>query len=704
MILNKLSNKLALMFFAGALSMCAATVAVTSFLASGVANEQADKALNSAMLGKRKSVELALGQVMDGARSFSELPGAKDSIMKMRVGWKNLKENQTAQIREIFVDNNPYSENERHLLVEPEVKNYYVNNHKVIHSVFEDLVGRGQFSDVALIDPDGNIVYTYRKGPAFGYAVGSPEVAGMPIQDALSQVMAGATAEKSTAGAVYSSGFKVSDNGDVELVLAAPVFYLGKFFGAVAFTANNESFANLLNDKTGIGTTEVAMLYDGQGRLARFSEGSTEAEVTTLDAIKVAADRLDLNGTDMGFVMAETEVGGKPFGILEAVSQAELSSAANRITFGATIAGIVCLLPIVGLVWWLTGRMFAPLTHLSGAARKIADGDLAVPVGATGRKDEIGEMARCIDIFKENSIERERLAEERKVGHIAREQRENSVNTMIAEFRSEAQEVLSSVEENIARVEEMSSILSDRSAAAAGQGVQAVTDAEQASGNVQAVASATEELNASIEEISRQVSTSAEIVDRTTSSAHSSNEKIAGLAEAANRIGDVLSLISEIAEQTNLLALNATIEAARAGDAGKGFAVVASEVKSLAGQTAKATEEISSQISAIQASTSDAVQEIGNVSASMEEVNEYTATITDAMRQQGAATSEISRNVAEAAQGTQAVSSVVSQLNDDVAANSDAAADMQHALAEMKSRADQLRTSVERFLTEVAAA
>ncbi|MTI44966.1 methyl-accepting chemotaxis protein [Roseibium hamelinense] len=692
------------MFLAGALTMCVGIVAVTSILASRVANEQADTALTTATLGKSKTLGLAIDQVTDSARFFVSLAEAKDSLMKMMVGWKNLKEDQTELLRDIYVTNNPHSAEDRHKLVEPDVQNYYVNNHKVIHVGFQDLVSQGQFSDVALVDPDGNITYSFNKGQEFARPVSDPEIAGNPFQTALAQMIDANANEALEDSRIYTSGFVTREDGRVSLVLAAPVFYLDRFFGGVALAVNMERFAGLINDKAGLGDGEKVFLIDSAGQLISLDPAGMAEQTYDFADVSVGKGQIVIDGQDYRISQADGAVQDKPFGIVEAVPQAELQAAANQIVMGVVVAGVVCLIPIVGLIWWLTVRMFAPLNTLSGAARRIADGDLEVELTATDRSDEIGEMARCIEVFKDNSTERERLASERKVGHIAREKREKLIDSLISSFRAEAQSVLETVEQNISRVEEMSEQLSLRSNSAAERGAQAVADSQNASSNVQAVASATEELNASISEISRQVATTAEIVGQTTTSAQSSNQKIAGLAEAADRIGDVVSLISEIAEQTNLLALNATIEAARAGDAGKGFAVVASEVKSLAGQTAKATEEISAQIAAIQASTTEAVEEIGKVSGSIEEVNSYTTTITDAVQQQGAATGEISRNVAEAADGTRSVSGAVELLNEDVVENSSSVNEMRQATVEMKQQAMQLRESVEKFLSEVAAA
>ncbi|WP_417667651.1 methyl-accepting chemotaxis protein [Roseibium sp.] len=704
MIRKRLSTKLALMFLAGTLTMCVAIVAVTSNLASGVANRQADTALKGATLGKRKTLELAFAQVTESARFFASLADAKDSLMKMTVGWKNLKEGQSETLRKIFVEDNPHPAGERHLLIEPDAKNYYVNNHKIVHEAYSALIAQGQFSDVAIADPDGNMTYSYGKGDEFARHVDDGGLATNPFAMALAPIISANNAGKLAAGDVYSSGIITNADGKVSLVLAAPVFYLDRFFGAVGLEVNMARMATLLNDSSGQGESERILLADSSGLLLRIGEDGRAARTFDAGSAPGASGLMMIDDVEFRYSRANGTLVDKAFGVIEAVKQSELSSAADKITYGAVISGVLCMLPVVGLIWWLTVRMFAPLNTLSQAARKIADGDLEVPVNATGRKDEIGEMARCIDIFKENSLERERLAAERKVGHIAREKREKQIDGLISSFRAEAQTVLSSVEQNIQRVEELSSMLSERSASAASRGSEAVGDSENASANVQAVASATEELNASISEISRQVETTTEIVGKTTTTTQSSNQKIAGLAEAANRIGDVVSLISEIAEQTNLLALNATIEAARAGDAGRGFAVVASEVKSLAGQTAKATEEISTQIAAIQASTTEAVNEIALVSTSMDEVNNYTATIADAVQQQGSATNEISRNVAEAAQGTLNVSSAVASLNADVVENSSSAEHVREATLEMKKQADALRSSVERFLSEVAAA
>jgi uncharacterized protein YoxC len=232
----------------------------------------------------------------------------------------------------------------------------------------------------------------------------------------------------------------------------------------------------------------------------------------------------------------------------------------------------------------------------------------------------------------------------------------------------------------------------------------AASAAQQASQNVASVASAAEELAASVGEISQQVEHSTKIAAQAVASAERTDTIVRALADGAQKIGAVLNLISNIAGQTNLLALNATIEAARAGDAGKGFAVVASEVKSLAGQTAKATDEIAAQVTQIQGSTKQAVEAIQEIAGTIGQMNSISSTIAAAVEEQGATTREIARNVQQAAAGNQQVSSMMAGLQDDAAATLKVVGDLSKAASGLHGQSGALHTAVDGFLKEVRAA
>jgi methyl-accepting chemotaxis protein len=230
------------------------------------------------------------------------------------------------------------------------------------------------------------------------------------------------------------------------------------------------------------------------------------------------------------------------------------------------------------------------------------------------------------------------------------------------------------------------------------------TASAQASDNVQTVAAAAEELSSSMNEINRRLAHASTVVGRAADNGQQSNAKVQSLAAAAQKIGEVVSLINEIASQTNLLALNATIEAARAGESGRGFAVVASEVKTLASQTAKATEDIRAQIAAVQAETSGAVEGIRSICATIQEVDEISAAIASAVGQQGAATQEIAQNVQQAAARTGDVSNNISGVTTGIAATGTAAREVLASAAGLARQSQALRSEVDRFLANIRAA
>ena len=260
-------------------------------------------------------------------------------------------------------------------------------------------------------------------------------------------------------------------------------------------------------------------------------------------------------------------------------------------------------------------------------------------------------MARSLEVFRAGEIDRREMAQRREAEQAAQRDRAAGIEQMIGDFRATVTAVIAAVTDNVSRMETTARTLSSIAAEADNQARAASQSSEQTSSNVRSVAGATEELGASILEISDQASQANGVVERATEIAQNADQLVGQLSSGAARIGDVVKLIRAIAEQTNLLALNATIEAARAGEAGRGFAVVASEVKTLASQTAKATEEIATQIGAIQGSTAQAVEAIRQISGVMGDISRFTSTIAASVEEQSASTQEIGRNVHEAATG-----------------------------------------------------
>ena len=368
------------------------------------------------------------------------------------------------------------------------------------------------------------------------------------------------------------------------------------------------------------------------------------------------------------------------------------------------------LFSVIGVVLGLAsalliGRVISrPVIGMTGAMRALAGGDKSVAIPGVGRKDEIGQMAETVQVFKDNMIKAEQLEAAEKAEQVKREERTRKIEAYIADFDKSVASVLQMVSSASTELQATAQSMSATAEETSKQATAVAAASEQATTNVQTVASAAEELSSSISEISRQVTESSKVAGAAAHDASRTNAEIKGLAEAAQRIGDVVNLITDIASQTNLLALNATIEAARAGEAGKGFAVVASEVKSLATQTAKATEEISAKITEMQAKTAQSVTAIDSITNTIDRINAITTAIAAAVEEQGAATQEIARNVAQASAGTSEVSSNILGVTQAAADTGAASSEVLGAAGELAKQSEVLRGQVGSFLSNIRAA
>ncbi|MBV9827699.1 MAG: HAMP domain-containing protein [Alphaproteobacteria bacterium] len=365
---------------------------------------------------------------------------------------------------------------------------------------------------------------------------------------------------------------------------------------------------------------------------------------------------------------------------------------------------VIGLLTIAGFLTWLLVRSITrPIRGMTAAMTNLAHGALDTSVPATDRRDEVGDMAKAVAVFKQNAIDKQ-LMEERQAqeqGHRARRQEE--VDQLVGFFGRSVGGVFSTLAESSAHMTGSASTLARAAAATDGQTRLVLGGLEQTAAAVQTVASAAQELTASIQEIGQQASESQRITNAAIQQSDEVVSRVDELRGAAEQIGMVIDLISNIAGQTNLLALNATIEAARAGEAGKGFAVVASEVKSLAQQTAKATDQIGSQISAIQGATARASEAIHGIASTVRGVNDIAMTIAAAVVQQSAATQEIARSVELVSSNTSEVANSMEQVQTAVNSNSETAVLVGQTASALSTESGTLSTEVQDFLAALGA-
>lgn len=343
-----------------------------------------------------------------------------------------------------------------------------------------------------------------------------------------------------------------------------------------------------------------------------------------------------------------------------------------------------------------------PLRKITVAMSDIAQGRSDTPLPFTTRQDDIGDMARTLEVFRANAADNERLNREQALQEErTRQQRHIEMTALADHMETKVHSVVAEIgalTDHLHRAADNLSANADRTGK---QGAALASASNTASANVESVSAAGHELSASIREIARQVEQSTAIARAAVAEAAETNRKVEGLSSSANRIGEVISLINGIASQTNMLALNATIESARAGKAGQGFAVVAHEVKTLAGQTAQATDDIAQQISAVQDGTRAMVEAIHAIANTITRIDSFSASIAGAIEEQGTVTGEIARNVEAASQGVREVSTSVSEVAEAAAETGRMARDVFSIAESLKTHSRSLEGEVERFLAKI---
>jgi methyl-accepting chemotaxis protein len=438
-------------------------------------------------------------------------------------------------------------------------------------------------------------------------------------------------------------------------------------------------------------------------------EGVAQKEISLVKSGQVEAARQ----------LAASGVGKKSMDGLRAVvkevtdAESSLLSARTSLTSDALSSTYLAIIVgCIGLVVFVVLGLFAvnlsltrPMVQMTDAMGRLANGNLTIEILNVDRRDEIGEVAKAVQVFKDNAIRVQQLeAEQKNAEAHAAAQRKADMDELAGEFEAAVGKIVDTVSSASTELEAAAGTLSQTASSTQSLSLKVASASNQASGSVQSVASATEEMASSIGEIGRQVETSTRIAREAVVQAEATDQRIAVLISSAGRIGDVVALINAIAGQTNLLALNATIEAARAGEAGRGFAVVAAEVKELAAQTAKATHEISEQVGAIQSATEGSVAAIKDIARTIDSISQITSTIAAAVEEQNAATLEISRSVQQAAVGTSQVADSITHVNNGAAETGSASGQVLSAARALSADSNRLKLETRKFLELVRAA
>ena len=639
----RLAQKLPALFIGCAL-IAVLTLAIASFFGgSNIVRSLAASKLQALEETRNHAIADYLATIEQDMRFVASSPLTHEAVQAFTTGWNEIYENQAATLQGLYIKDNPHPTGQNKNLNFAPDGSAYSSAHARFHPWFRQFLRERGYYDIFLFDLEGNLIYTVFKDLDYATNLENGPYRATDLGNAF---RAGRNANAS--GDLTFFDFKPysPSAGAPASFIGTPIIDAsGNKIGVLAFQMPIDGINNVMQVNAGLGETGEAFIVGGDNLMrndSRFSEESTIL-VRTIDsdAVRQAiagnsgiVDSVDENGNAVLAAYSPLDFLGTRWAIVAQQSTAEILAPVERLRNDAIMWGAITI-ALVALIGLLVSRSIAhPIVRLSAIMKTIAEGDVTVDIAGQNRRDEIGQMAKAVEFFRLKLEDNARLEAEKKQAQgkqqqaalQAEEEKQAAMQLFAGDFESSVGAIIQSVSKASSQMKDSATTMTASADEASQRATTVASAAEEASVNVQTVASATEEMTASVREISRRVSHSAEIATGAVGQANAANDKIKGLAEAAQKIGQVVNLINDIANQTNLLALNATIEAARAGEAGKGFAVVASEVKSLASQTATATDEIAGQIATIQSSTEEAVSAIKGIRETISEIREVCLT------------------------------------------------------------------------------
>ncbi len=709
----KISQKLPMLVVALALI----SAAVTGFITVKESRSELIKAAENKLIALQASRVNALGNYLGSIEqdlsSLSRNAYVRQALFDFMNGWHALGAhgNQTKILQRLYIEENPNPTGSKEVLDYAKDGSLYSRVHAEYHPWFRHFLRQRDYYDIFLFAPNGDLVYTVFKeldyatnlntgkwkdsdlGNAFRAAINEPGLDKQHFFDFKSY------APSHGAAASFISQSILNDDGSVA--------------GVLVFQMPIARINSVMQVSAGLGESGETYIVGKDGFMrsdSRFSEESTilKTKVTgkTVDlAIEGKTGEMivpDYRGINVFSAYGPFDFQGVRWAVLAEIDEAEVMKPINDMIKFAVLSTLAVIFFIVIIALYASRKIGRPISQMSLAMNEIAKGDFAVVIPGIDRKDEIGDMATSVQVFKENGIEAKRLKEMQERRELeAKEEKKRLMQELASQFDAQVGDAILQLSAAAQQLQGAASDMEDTAIQTQGSSSSVARAATDTSDNIDTVSSATEEMIASAREISQQVGNVAARASQASEGAGSTSLKVDELNTMASNIGEVVVAIRDIAEQTNLLALNATIEAARAGEAGKGFAVVAEEVKKLATETSDKTDEIEKRISQIQAATQESVVAVQEIINNIEEIDSAATQTASAAEEQNSVLGEITRSITEVSDAAKEVSGAIGNVQLGADKTSQASQMLKVSADDIAHLSDGLKNAVSTFLAKI---